>query len=304
MFYVEGGRAVIQVEFRDQNGDLYDPTSVDSVEIYDSSGTLITTISTGIINSSTGIYYIVYTIPASPDYGWWRANFYGTTDSKDDIVEIQFEVVLWKKLYTSIDRVYSKGGITSEVIPRDDVKEKIREAMADIDSEMQRRFDEVQTITEWHNITPADDYVDQKTIFTDYRPIVAVSLLEDYENGTVQKTYTSDEYFIDNDTGIVELYSKYNFTHGNRAVKITYTYGYARVPKLIDRLCTILTAKAILIEQVGGTYETPSMYSVAGLSVSIGQAYVNIRGAIDVLVKEEAEVRKALGKLRTTILAM
>jgi len=63
-----------------------------------------------------------------------------------------------------------------------------------------------------------------------------------------------------------------------------------KLPYNVERYCVVLSALSVLEAQMGGTYDTPSTYSMPEGSVTIGQAYVNIRGTYDVLMKEKADL--------------
>lgn len=61
--------------------------------------------------------------------------------------------------------------------------------------------------------------------------------------------------------------------------------------KYINDYIATLTAIKILAQQTGGTYNTPSSYSVPEGSITIGQAYVNIKGTVDQLQRRAEELR-------------
>ena len=46
--------------------------------------------------------------------------------------------------------------------------------------------------------------------------------------------------------------------------------------------------------QAGGTHNIPSTYQLPEAGLTIGQAYINIRGAWDMLSKEKADLEKSL----------
>jgi hypothetical protein len=75
-------------------------------------------------------------------------------------------------------------------------------------------------------------------------------------------------------------------------VKIKYWYGVPSITDDVKRFTEIRAALAILQQQMGGTFDVPSTFSLPDLNVSIGQAYVNIRGTVDVLQKEYDELKK------------
>ena len=79
-------------------------------------------------------------------------------------------------------------------------------------------------------------------------------------------------------------------------VAISYWYGVYPMPADVKRYVIVCAAMSTLEAQMGGTHNVPSTYSLPEGSVTIGQAYVNIRGTYDVLAKEKAEIEKYLPK--------
>jgi len=77
-------------------------------------------------------------------------------------------------------------------------------------------------------------------------------------------------------------------------VDITYHFGVYPIPEDAKRYCLITAALSTLASQMGGTYATPSTYSLPEGSLTIGQAYVNIRGTFDVLLKEAQILKQNL----------
>lgn len=77
---------------------------------------------------------------------------------------------------------------------------------------------------------------------------------------------------------------------------ISYWYGVYPLPYEVKRLTQIYAALMCLEAQMGGTHNIPSTYSLPEGSVTIGQAYINIRGTFDVLSKEAARVEETIIK--------
>jgi len=73
-------------------------------------------------------------------------------------------------------------------------------------------------------------------------------------------------------------------------ISLKYWYGVYPIPYDIKRYSVVTAALKVLAAQMGGTYDTPSTYSLPEGSVTIGQAYINIRGTFDVLMKEHAQL--------------
>ena len=82
------------------------------------------------------------------------------------------------------------------------------------------------------------------------------------------------------------------FTFGNKKIQVDYFYGmlpelqYGQldIPIEVKTLCSLITAVAALITQIGGTFDALSTFSVPNLSGSIGQAYINIKATVDSLL--------------------
>jgi len=77
-------------------------------------------------------------------------------------------------------------------------------------------------------------------------------------------------------------------------VELDYHYGVYPLPEEVKRYVVVLASLKTLAAQMGGTYATPSTYSLPEGSVTVGQAYVNIRGTFDVLMKEHALLREQI----------
>ena len=68
---------------------------------------------------------------------------------------------------------------------------------------------------------------------------------------------------------------------------LDYWYGVYTVPYEVKRLTEVYAAIFILQSQMGGTHNIPSTYSLPEGSVTIGQAYINIKGTWDTLMREK-----------------
>lgn len=81
-----------------------------------------------------------------------------------------------------------------------------------------------------------------------------------------------------------------------QTVALDYWYGVYPLPSLVKRYCIVLASLKTLASQMGGTYNVPSTYSAPEGSITIGQAYINIRGTYDVLMKEQRDIERDLIK--------
>jgi hypothetical protein len=79
---------------------------------------------------------------------------------------------------------------------------------------------------------------------------------------------------------------------------INYWFGVYPIPYIVKRLTAVIAAIQILNQQMGGTFDDPSTYTLPEGSVSVGQAYINIEGTIrrldDERQKLESQVIKYL----------
>lgn len=144
-------------------------------------------------------------------------------------------------------------------------------------------------------------------LLRDY-PIVQVDSLE--IEGTA---IDSDDYVVYNNTGKIVLKdtaSKAYFTKPiqntyRKQVEVTYHWGvlpeFKRsnidINRVIKRATCLIASLQALTYQMGGTYDDLSTFSLPEFSGSIGQAYVNIKGVVDVITKELEDYKKNyLGK--------
>lgn len=73
-------------------------------------------------------------------------------------------------------------------------------------------------------------------------------------------------------------------------VDISYWYGVDNLPQDIKRLVELHAAIQILAQQMGGTFDDPSSISLPEATVSVGQAYINIRSSLETLKEEYTEL--------------
>lgn len=77
-------------------------------------------------------------------------------------------------------------------------------------------------------------------------------------------------------------------------INIQYWWGVYPLSYLIKRYCIVCAAMKTLAAQIGGTHNIPSTYTLPEGSVTIGQAYVNIRETFNSLQSERNDLRKQL----------
>jgi hypothetical protein len=77
---------------------------------------------------------------------------------------------------------------------------------------------------------------------------------------------------------------------------LSYWFGEYPIDGMVKRLCMVYAALKGLMAQAGGTHNIPSTYSLPEGSLTIGQAYINIRGAWDMLNKEKIDLESKITK--------
>lgn len=73
-----------------------------------------------------------------------------------------------------------------------------------------------------------------------------------------------------------------------------YWYGVHELPFEVKRLTEVYAAIFILQSQMGGTHNVPSTYSLPEGSLTIGQAYINIKGTWDTLMREKDRLERCI----------
>lgn len=282
-----------------------DPTDL-TLKIYDSLNELQSTVEkASLTHPSTGVYTYNYLIPANGALGDWKYEYTAET-SAISIETKYFTVDLFDSLlYCTTSSVYRKAGIESTVVDEDDVADYIIEAMAEIDSLYQRSFGNAQTKTEWFDIEDLDENEAITELYLGYRPVQSITSVIAYDKtDTLSVTYTTENYWLDKGIGRIRLKTK-EFTHQNHRVKVIYTYGYTTVPVNIKNLAATICAMRILLQQMGGTYDDVTSYTLpSGVSIGVGEPYMNMTRAIEKLEKEKNGLLKNIGQLRTTVLVI
>jgi hypothetical protein len=132
----------------------------------------------------------------------------------------------------------------------------------------------------------ADEYGEHgpyREYITDRRPIVAVTALS--VDDTAEST---GSLFVYNTEGAVVTGKSSGLTRFSpkpQGNSLSYLYGVRKHPlhKQVKQLCMTLAAMSVLSSQMGGTHNIPSTISLPEGSLSIGQAYINIKGTRDTI---------------------
>lgn len=75
---------------------------------------------------------------------------------------------------------------------------------------------------------------------------------------------------------------------------IAYWFGVFPLPLEVRRYVEVCAALKSLQAQMGGTHNIPSTYTLPEGSFTIGQAYINIKGTWDTLMREKVDIEKKL----------
>lgn len=290
--YLRASTVKCEISVTDVNGAI-DPTTMPLV-IYDPLGVANTTKVIGdLTKTALGVYYYNFAVPADATYGDWRYEFVPTNASGEGTVVTTYFYVdeTDTSLWCSFMDVYRRAGISNSVISEGDVADAIRDSMAEVEELHGKSYNNTQSKTEWFDTLNDDvESIESNpidTLFLAFRPVQSITSVAEYDtSNNLVKTWTSDEYWIDLDMGILSLIDN-TFVNQRHRVKVVYTYGYITPPRKITKLVSIISAMSILIQQMGGTYDDVTSYSLpTGVSIGVGEPYMNMRTAIGELEKE------------------
>jgi len=289
----------LEATYTSSDGELYDPDTV-TIHIYDPTGTLQDTGSGSVY--TIGLYNYDYDLAVDALTGWWSYTFTGVTGASTDVQKAQFKVRdPGRRLYTQPAYVYSRSGQSNEFVSEKDVNYFITEAMSEVDKMMGKVYDYETDVTEWLDTSQPNLNTKVTKLFLTYRPIRTMTSVEEYDtNGDLTETYTSDDYYIDDKTGMLGLYTK-EFEHQAQRVKIVYSYGFDIVPTDIQQLTTVFAALKMLLNHIGSSVDDITSYSACGISLSVGEPYTASARAIELLTKEKDRLIAAIGRQRTSI---
>jgi hypothetical protein len=71
-----------------------------------------------------------------------------------------------------------------------------------------------------------------------------------------------------------------------KGIVIAYAYGYASVPAIIKKAAANMAARSLLMQQVGGTYDDVTSFTIPEMSASLGEPWTQIRETIQRLTDE------------------
>jgi len=192
--------------------------------------------------------------------------------------------------YTTATAVYRLAGIDSTVVSTADVDE------AWIDQYLGTTFKVGgRTVTETIDGTGnntlwlkngAKDWIDAD-------PVLTINTLTiDGTSVTVSEIYVYPglSKIILKDTAEVRYFT----VTKPQQVVINYTYGHTAVPRIINKITASIAAMSALIQQIGGTFDDVTAYTLPEFTVSKGEPYTNIRETVNQLQKQIDKMFKSV----------
>lgn len=129
-----------------------------------------------------------------------------------------------------------------------------------------------------------------------YLPYYPVKVIEGLAIGATPVTVTPSYVYLWEKTGKIQLKTTAEVAYFSatypQEIDIQYWYGVDHLPQDIKRLVELHAAIQILGQQMGGTFDDPSSISLPEASISVGQAYINIRSSLETLKEEYNELLK------------
>jgi hypothetical protein len=83
---------------------------------------------------------------------------------------------------------------------------------------------------------------------------------------------------------------------GYQNIRVDYSYGYATTPSYIVDLTTYIAAIKAYVRLSGGAYDDATSYTLGSKSVTIGEAWVNIREVISQAEKRVEDILNKIGR--------
>lgn len=194
--------------------------------------------------------------------------------------------------YTTVEAVYRHAGIDSTIIPTSEIEEHIFDAEAWVDNKLQTTFKTGgRTVTETFDGDGTNGFILKRVgkEWIDADPTLTINTLTiDGESITVGELYVYPETgkVVLKDTAEVQFFA---FTKPQQNV-INYTFGHTGVPRLINQTTAIVAAVFALAQQIGGTFDDVTSYSLPEFTASKGEPYTNIRETLNQLINRLKEI--------------
>jgi hypothetical protein len=224
--------------------------------------------------------------------------------------------------------VYSKTGLSTSEVASALVDAYILEATAELESLAGRSFANGNSVTEYIGFRDKDiTGLYQNNLQLSHYPIQSISLFTKLDSdGTATTTYanltsvqitagtiSTVDYWLNtsNDSltnsilpnGQIMMKTD-TFPASTHGAKVTYTYGYATVPKLIESVTSCLAGIRTWLHFIGASYNRLNSYSIPQQTVQKGDFYQRGMQNINLLTEEANRLLDRIGRApRTFILA-
>jgi len=129
--------------------------------------------------------------------------------------------------------------------------------------------------------------------FLPYYPVNSVESLDIvYPSSTI--SVTPSKLYVYPKTGKIQFMStaetqRFDKTYPQQ-VSVAYWYGVDTLPYDVKRLVELKASMQVLSQQMGGTFDDPSSITLPEATVTVGQAYINIRSTLESLKEEYDEL--------------
>ncbi len=137
-----------------------------------------------------------------------------------------------------------------------------------------------------------NNYNEPDFIQLKYKGVQDITSIVFIEGGS-ERTVDSSNYRF-NDNGFITLIQDY-LPLGYLNVKITYDHGYDETPELVCELASLLAGIRAYVNISGGSYDDATSFTLDKKSVTIGEAWVNIREVISQAQKRVDQIKNQLG---------
>lgn len=199
--------------------------------------------------------------------------------------------------YTTLAAAFRHAGIDNSVVSNDNMEEFILDAEAWVDNRLKTTFKAGgRTRTEVRDGDSTNLMILRRVgkEWIDADPFLTITSI-DIEEVSV----TPSEVFVDPPSGEIILKDTaevlfFASTKPQQNV-IVYVYGHTAVPRIINQLTAMIAAIGALVEQIGGTFDDVTSYSMPEFSASKGEPFTNIR---ETIVRLDTRINSILAEVR------
>lgn len=179
--------------------------------------------------------------------------------------------------------VWRTAGIDSTIVSREDVIWFIERAIAIVKN---------RTDQNWESLQVTELYEGDNTnrLILRNKPIISLDSLTIDETSVTTSNVDvwkqESKLLLKSDAEQTTFKVK---STGERVNSVTYTYGYDPIPSIVKRAVENIAARMALANQIGGTFDDITSYTVDGIQASKGEPYTNIRATLLALKQEYTE---------------